>query len=170
MTLGWCFPVRRARRARRRTSFALVSVLVAGQGCYAYHRTELPDLARGEQVRVRLADKDPVALSGGGPVVGHKTIEGRFDRLDTDSVILSVWIGEAYAGTPFETTYRTLMLPRDVVARVENRQLSKSRTTVMAAGAVAVIALLIDRIGWDRVFSGGGGQGPPNPPSPFIVR
>ncbi len=156
--------------ARRGSISALVCILLAGQGCYAYHVTELPRLTRGEQVRVELSDGGRGTLPAGGSIFRNRTIEGRFGRLESDSVIVSIWIGEAYAGTPFQATYRDLVLPRDLVTRVENRQLSKGRTALAAAGTVAVIALLIDGLAWNRFFSSGGGQGPPNPPSPFIMR
>ncbi len=156
------------RSGRRRAAAALLFVLVAGQGCYAYHETELGRLTPGEQVRVRLKDKNTEEpVPGIAPTVTQRRFEGRFRRVAGDSVIVSIWIGAAYAGTPFESTFQDVILPRTDIAEVENRQLSKSRTALVAAGVGVVIAALISRVGWDRVFSLGGGSGPPPPPSPF---
>lgn len=150
---------------------ALPFVLLAGQGCYTYHATELPRLTPGEQIRVELEDeRDRTFVPGTSSMLGPRRLEGRFARLTEDSVIVSVWIGEAYAGTPFETAYQDVILSRGDVARVENRQLSKPRTAVVAVGALGVIAYLIDSLGWIEIFPGGGEGGPPEPPSPLIGR
>lgn len=161
------------RRGRWHAALPLLFILAAGQGCYAYRETDLGRLTPGEQVRVQLVDKngeEPVPEIG--QALTQRTFEGRFRRLAGDSVIVAIWIGAAYAGTPFESTFQDVILQRADIARVENRQLSKSRTALVAAGVGIVIAALITKIGWDRVFSlGGGGQGPPSPPTtPFSFR
>ena len=166
-----CGARRRCARAVRPVAPAgLLLLLAVTQGCYGYHTTELPRLTPGEEVRLELADRERTRIPGTSAMIGQRRFEGRFARLTEDSVIVSVWIGQAYAGTPFEATYQDVVLPRDEVARVENRQLDKIRTGLMAAGAVAVIAYLIDTIGVFEIFPGGGGEAPPAPPEFFPGR
>ena len=84
--------------------------------------------------------------------------------------LVAVWIGEAYAGTPFEASYQDVILPRAEVFRVEHRQLDKVRTGLVAAGAVAVIAYLIDSVGVFDIFPSRGPGTPPEPPEILISR
>lgn len=161
----------RSAPARRRPVLALLTAVVAAQGCYSYRTTELPQLISGEQVRVELGNEGQRTLVPGTAfMIGRPRLEGRFSRLTEDSVIVSVWIGEAYAGTPFESSFQDVVLPRDEVARVEHRRLDKVRTGLVAVGAVAVIAYLIDSVGVFDIFPSRGPGTPPEPPELFISR
>jgi hypothetical protein len=171
MKLGAPRFLTRSAHARRRAVLALIPLLMASHGCYAYHATELPQLTAGEQVRVELgAEGQRTTVPGTASMLGRPRFEGRFSRLTEDSVIVAVWIGEAYAGTPFEASYQDVMLPRAEVFRVEHRQLDKVRTGLVTAGAVAVIVYLIDSVGVFDIFPSRGPGTPPEPPEIFISR
>jgi hypothetical protein len=155
------------RGAWRRAALAALPVLFASQGCYSYHVTQLPALTPGEQVRLELGNQGQGTLPEN---LGRRRFEGRLARLTQDSVIVSIWIGEAYAGTPFESTYQDLVLPRVAVARVENRQIDKVRTALLGVGTVAVIAYLIRSVGAFDIFAGRGSEDPPTPPDGLLRR
>jgi hypothetical protein len=141
-------------------------VLALGQGCYGYRATELPSLVPGEEVRVELNEAEYRRVAPGAALVGANRLEGRFAGLTEDSLLLSVWIGEAYRGTPFESAYQDVPIPRSDVARVENRQLSRTRTALVSVGVAALIAVLIDSVGLVEIFGGGRGGDLPGPPEP----
>jgi len=149
---------------RWRRALLLLAVLATGQGCYSYHAAELPSLVPPEEIRVELEQAEFRRVAPGASMVGPPRVEGRFSRLAQDSLVVSVWIGDAYRGTPFESTYQDISIPLAEILRVENRKLSRSRTALVAAGAVTLIAVLIDGIGFVDIFGGGGDDGPPVPP------
>lgn len=159
------------RGARRGAALALLPALAASQGCYTYQPTRLARLSPGEQIRVELGERMPRSLMAGtAAATGPRRLEGRFGRLTGDSLAVAVWIGEAYAGTPFESAYQDVMVPLDEVVRVENRRLNRGRTALVGAATLAVIAYLIDSIGEFHVFGGGGGEPPPPPPAGLRAR
>lgn len=171
MKLGAPRFLTRSVPGRRRAVVALLPVLMAAPGCYSYRATELPQLTPGEQVRVELgAEGQRTTVPGTAFMLGRPRLEGRFSRLTEDSVIVAVWIGEAYAGTPFEASFQDVMLPRAEVFRVEHRQLDRVRTGLVAAGAVAVIAYLIDSVGVFDIFPARGPGTPQDPPETLISR
>lgn len=155
-----------ARRHRRVVAAALLPVLAVGQGCYSYHVTDLQSLTPDEEIRVSLDAAEYRRVAPGGSMAGPQRIEGRFAGLKEDSLIVAVWIGESYVGTPFASAYQDIMIPREEVVGVEHRQLSKGRTALVTAGSLALIAVLIDSVGLVQVFGSGGGDGPPDPPEP----
>ena len=153
------------RSRRRGLNASLLAALAASFGCYRYAPTELPGVEPNAEIRVTLNNEGYQRVLPQAPSVGTQTIEGRFMELTDDSLVMSVWIGEAYRGTPFETTYQRVSLPLADVVAVEDRQLSKPRTALLAAGAIALIVTLIDRLDVIEIF-GDSGSGPPQPPEP----
>lgn len=156
---------RSPRAHRRRAALLLLVVLATGQGCYSYRPTVLRNIHPGEQVRVVLEDEGYRRVAPGAPPEAARRVEGDFLRMTDDSVALSIWIGEAYRGTPFEAAHQEFAIPRSAVVRVEHRALSTWRTAVTAAGVVAVIATLIDGIGLVEVFGGDDDGVEPFPPA-----
>jgi hypothetical protein len=150
----------------RQVVLSLLLVLAAGQGCYRYHAVQLPGLETGEDVRIELRQAEYRRIAPGSAFGGPGRMKGRFGGVRQDSLVLSVWIGEGYQGTPFASAFQDLVIPLADVVAVENRQLSKGRTGVVAAGVVALAAVLIDSVGLVEIFGSGGGEGPPQPPEP----
>jgi hypothetical protein len=145
-------------------TFLLLATLAAGPGCYRYAPVELPSLEPDAEVRLTLNDDGSHSVLPGAYATGRRTVEGRFTSSSQDSVVINVWIGEAYRGTPFEPTYQRVAISRHNVVAVEDRQLSKARTALVAAGVVAVIVTLIDRLGVLPIFGDDGDPGPIPPP------
>ena len=151
----------------RRTSWPfLLGILATSQGCFSYTVTELPGIRPQEEIRVELEDRGYRRIAPGANPNDRPRLEGRLARVDSDSLTVSVWIGEPYLGTPFQSTYQDIVIPLEHVRLVETRRLSRKRTALTAAGAVAVIAFLIDSIGFvDILGDGGVGEVPPDPPT-----
>jgi hypothetical protein len=144
---------------------AACALLAATSGCYRYAPAEPTAVAPDAEIRVTLNDEGYRTVLPQAAPVGRRTVEGRMVGLVPDSLIMSVWIGEAYRGTPFETTYQRVPIPRSDVLLVEDRQLSKGRTALLAAGVVAVIVTLIDQLDVVQIF-GDGEPIRPDPPEP----
>jgi hypothetical protein len=162
---------RQAGRRTRGPALVMLAALATGQGCYTYRATDVGTVAPNEEVRVTLNDRGAGTVLPGAVGTGQRTVEGRFGELKDDSLVISVWIGEAYRGTPFETTYQRVAMPRIDVLAIENRQLSKARTAIVAAGVVALIVTAIDRLGVIPIFGRGGDGGlPPPEPEGFRIR
>ena len=155
-----------SRGRRQAIAIALFLVLSVGQGCFTYHATAIPDIQPEEEVRVTLEDRSFRRVAPGADQSAPPRLEGRFGGATADSLTLQVWIGEAYAGTPFYSSYQNLMLPLDQVIQIENRQLDKGRTALVTAGVLVTIGVLIESVGLTDVFGSGGGDGPPDPPEP----
>lgn len=138
--------------------------MMMSQGCFTYHATSVPALEPGEEVRVTLSEQGSrVVLPG---ALEARRVEGRFTEATSDTLTISVWIGAAYRGTPFESTYQRVSVPRLEVAAVEDRQLSKTRTGLVVVGVAAIIVTMIDQLGIYPIFSGDGTVGLPLPPEP----
>lgn len=151
---------------RRMSRVLLLGILATGQGCFSYTVTELPRIRPQEEIRVELEDRGYRRIAPGANRNHRPRLEGRLARVDSDSLTVSVWIGEAYLGTPFQSTYQDIVIPLHDVRAVETRKLSRRRTALTAAGTVAVIAFLIDSIGFvDILGDGGVGEIPPDPPT-----
>ncbi|MGH7447787.1 MAG: hypothetical protein ACREK1_06410 [Longimicrobiales bacterium] len=151
-------------RGSRGGALVLLAGILTSQGCYMYRPAAVTELEAGEEVRVTLSEQASRAALPGAP--DARRVEGRFTEATPDSLTISVWIGAAYRGTPFESTYQHVALPRLQVVAVEDRQLSKSRTALVAAGVVAIIVTMIDQLGIFPIFTGDGTDDLPIPPEP----
>ena len=152
---------------RRMWGPCLLVILATGQGCFSYAVTELPQIRLQNEIRVELEDTGYRRIAPGGASRNQRPrLEGRLAKVDRDSLTVSVWIGEPYLGTPFQSTYQDIVVPLEDVRVVEARRLSRRRTTLAAAGTVALIAFLIDTIGLVNILGDGGvGEPPPDPPT-----
>lgn len=155
---------------RRRSALLLLLVVTAGQGCFTYQAAELPEIRTGEEVRIVLEEEGYRRVAPGAQQGAAPRFEGRLFAVTPDSLTLSVWIGEAYQGTPFYSTYQNLMLPLEQIRSVEHRRLSKGRTALVAGGVMVLIGVLIESVGFTDLWGGDGGGGPPDPPEPVGFR
>ena len=140
---------------------ALCTVLLAGTACYRYVPTEGTIPQSGERVRVELTDQgsaEMARLLGPGPVA----IAGRVLAADEAELTVGVqavefrrreeqfWVGER------------LSVPRPLIARVERRKLSRTRTILTTVASLAAAVLIVDVFaGGEALFGGkndGGGQ------------
>ncbi|HZD05160.1 MAG TPA: hypothetical protein VE173_09580 [Longimicrobiales bacterium] len=162
---GWTGGSSRPRRLLT-TGTAFLGVAVAS-GCYGYFPVEPAAAPPNDDVRVVLSDAASRRLS---PTTrdANGTLAGDLVGLTDDSVSVSLWIGQAYRGTPFEPVHQTVTVPREIVVRFERRKLSRWRTALSAAGVVAFVAVMIDRIDLGPDPNPPGDGGPPIPPEGMI--
>ncbi len=135
----------RGRGVRRTLASACLSGWVLVSGCFKYMPVETTAVPPQEEVRVRVTLDAAVRI---GPHLGSITesLEGRLTPLGPDSLALAVWIGKDYTGSPFENARQRVSLGRQEIVEVRRRTLSYQRTGVVAAGVLAITALLIDRV------------------------
>jgi len=133
-------------------------------GCYAY----LPvatvpggDAAlAGRTVRVTLTADGTRRVE---PTLGAGVVEveGVVERATADSVRLAVrQVATAVRGERFASTGNSVTVPRTVVSGMEVQQLSRSRTTILAAGVAAVLGSLAALVSASAGGSGTGDTGP----------
>ncbi len=139
-----------------------------GQGCYGDHVVDLQGVTPGEEIRIQL-DRQDRRVAPGGAAAGPRRLEGRFGSVTADTLVMSVWIGKNFAGTPFASSYQDIQIPLGDIEVTENRQLSKGRTALVGVGMAALITVLIDSIGLVQVFGSGGDGDPPLPPAGTLI-
>lgn len=133
-------------------------------GCYAY----LPVATApggdaglaGRTVRVTLTAEGTRQVE---PALGTGVVEveGVVERATADSVRLAVrQVATAVRGERFASTGNTVTVPRAVVSGMEVQQLSRSRTTMLAAGVTAVLAAIASLVSASAGGSGTGDTGP----------
>jgi hypothetical protein len=136
-------------------------------GCFTFQAIDPGQVTPGEEVQL--------VLSGPGTrgfvpsaLMGETRVQGDLVGVTDDSVAVSVWIGEAYRGTPFEPVHQTYSFPRVELVRLERRQISKPRTILTTVGVLATIYVMIDRLGYLENPNSAPTDGPPDPPeNPF---
>jgi hypothetical protein len=151
------FPFDLFRRASSRRTGILVALALAS-GCYQYlPRTSTADLT-GKRVLVTLTDSGAVVLA---PMVGP-SIEALAGTLSSDSLAsytVLVTMVRHRNGVESDWSGEAVHVHRSLIARMEERQLAKARTTL---GSVALAAMLVIA---ERAFGGGGGATVPGPGS-----
>lgn len=159
---------RRASSSRAVPFVVLLPALMTLPACYAYVPLDPSAVAPGEEVRLVVSYETLRSSSPLAPL-RSESVEGRFVNAGDDSLGVSVWIGRAYRGTPFETVYETFTVPRRDVVRIERRQLSKWRTGLVALAAVVGIGVLADRVGLiESSNPPNDGGNPPGPPTGIL--
>lgn len=128
-----------------------------------YVPIELGAVRPQDEVRVRFTDETAVRLAS---EFGRITpqLEANLTPQGADSVEVSVWIGRDYVGTPFENARRTVAIARSDVVELRRKRLSVWRSALVGAGAVAVFAVIIDRVFFQEdpnPLPNGGGINPP---------
>ena len=133
-------PEVRARQLRR----SVVPLLIAGvanTACYTYVPASLGAVQSKEEVRVRVTDGAALRLSKELGSIATE-IDGQIANEGPDSVSVGVSIDKSYRGVTVGTTTQTLFLGRSEVLEIRRRELSRSRTVLVAAGTVVGFGLL----------------------------
>lgn len=126
----------------------LVVVLLAsfvGTACVTYVPVELAAVGPQEEVRVRLTEDAAVRLAREFGRI-RELLEGSVEPRGPDSMMVSLWIGRDYAGTPFENVRQTVVFGRRDVSELRRRRLSVWRSAFASAAVTAAFAVAIDRI------------------------
>ena len=139
----------------------LLPLLLAG--CYVYRPVTGTVPPPGERVRLTLTDAGTADLAA---QLGPSTVElsGQLVYDSADAYLISVLGTRARSGIEAGWRGEQVTVPRSLVAHVEQRHFSRTRTVLMSVGAiVAVIAAREAFWGPGGVFGGappGSGPGP----------
>ena len=142
---------------------AAMLLLPSATGCYESHAVRTTVLPAGTQVSLSITDRGRVAL---GPQLGEGVLRlnGRVAQASDSMYVVRVSSVDYLAAPTGHWTGEEIKVPRDYVASVAERRLSRKRSWVMAGivvGAIAVVAAGI------KIIGGGGvsdGTIPDNPP------
>jgi hypothetical protein len=126
-----------------RNSVLILAVLPAAfgtLGCYAYLPARDPGLLVGRQASVALTDSGSVVLASRvGP--GVVDLEGTYVGDSSGTHLLAVWSTRQRSGAQTDWRGEHVAIARPLVASIEEREFSKSRTAfasmLAAAGAIA---------------------------------
>lgn len=164
-----------ARSIGRSGGTVVLAVLAATvSGCYRYVPANLADVRPAEDVRLVVAEDVAGRLTREfGPVVTPR-LEGELSPMNGDSVAFALWVGQAYSGTAFSTVRQTIPLGRTDIIEVYRRRLSVPRTTMLALGITAGVAILVSRLSpgeRDGQYTEEPGPAPePDPPGRILLR
>ena len=141
----------------RRRAFALLTVPTLAAACHRYVPVT-GTLPRGARVAVELTDRGTVELAKYvGPGVG--TLEGSLIHMDDSVITIGVTTARQRNGIESYWTGEQVPVDRDYVANVEERQVSRPRTAVAAAGFTLLLSALA--VAFTGGFSGANGGGDP---------
>ena len=145
-----------------------VSMLVVVPACYKSVPLETSTPPVGETVSFIISDQGRVQLTDRmGP--GLLRIEGRMVGTEGDQYVISVFRTAAIGSGTSLWSGEEMRLDRNLVSRLEGRQLSKSRTWLAAGAATSVVAAFIMTRGLTGLF-GGDDDGPPEGEPPQSSR
>lgn len=149
----------RVRPVTRTVSAVLAMVfLIPATACHNYVAVEPGEPERGQSVRVFL--NDPVNVQLHQLEVNNATlVEGEVHSWNEESLVLSAFRVEAAGNAEFVGRGETVSLPRESIARIEEKRVATGKSIALAAGVVGVV--IVVGIGF---LSGGGGN--PNRPPP----
>jgi len=153
----------RSRAARLRAAFVLG--LPALSACYEYVPMNTSATKAGEVVTFEISDSGRVGLSerfGSGLAA----IEGRVESTQPDLYVISVFKVSQLSGESALWSGESVRLQRAFVATTKGRQLSPTRTTLMAIAGIAIAGTLLASTHLIGNFSGPTDESvPPKPAS-----
>jgi hypothetical protein len=142
--------------------------MFAASACYKSVPLETSTPPVGRTVSFILSDQGRVGLGERlGP--GIASIEGRMLGTDGDQYLVSVFRTAALGGATSVWSGEEMRLDRNFVARLEGRELSKTRTWITAGVATSVLVAFIMSRGFSGLF-GEDGEPPEEPIPPVSSR
>ena len=122
----------------RRQVAVMVGVLHFGTACYTYVPVKTTP-TNGSLVALEVTDEGRVALNEKiGP--GVVRLEGTLAGVEGDELLVDASAATQLRGYVSELGGVRVRLPQRYVTRMDQRQLSKSRTALVIGGLVAVVA------------------------------
>ena len=144
-----------------------VGAFVVLSACYKYVPVESTTPPVGETVAFEITDRGRVGL-GDRLGTGVKEIQGQIIRPDGDELVINVFKVVQLNGTSSQWSGETVRLDRDYIGRVKTRELSKTRTWLLAAGATATVVWLITSRTLSGLFNDDEPPVDPEPPSSVL--
>lgn len=147
----------RAATARRGRAGVALALLLAPQlaGCFHYVPVTATGRPAGAEVAVGITDRGREVMT---PLVGAevRSINGRLVQSTDSALVLAVTSVDHLRGLPDRWGGESITVPRDYIATVGERRLSRGRTAVIL-GIVAVAVAVASRIAIEGFGTGGGG-------------
>ena len=130
-----------------RTRLVPALALLLAPGCFRYQAVDPGAVTPRDEVRVVLTDSAAVRLALHYGAI-TKRLEGQLTPAGPDSLLLAVWVGQAYAGTAFESARQRVSLGRGEVMEVRRRTFAPTQTVLVSAAVLGVIAMIINQVGF----------------------
>ena len=146
-----------------------IGALLVLSACYKYVPVESTTVPVGETVAFEITDRGRVGL-GDRLGSGVREIQGQLVRPDGDELIINVFRVIQLNGTSSQWSGETVRLDRDYVGRVKARELSKSRTWLLAAGVTATVVWVITSRTLSGLFNDEEPPIEPPPPTEAVKR
>ena len=156
---------RNTNRAYRCAALTVLMAALVSPACFKYQTIQPSAVQPEEEVRVRITDDAAVRLAGHYGSITQR-LDGQLTPLSSDSLLLAIWIGKNYVGTSFENAYQRLSLGRQEVIEISRREFSRTRTALVTAGVVGVLAIIANRVGFLENPNPPSGDGRGEPPDP----
>lgn len=138
-----------------------VAFVLPATACHNYVAVQPGEPERGSPVRVYL--NDPVDVQLHQLEVSNATLlEGEVADWTEESLVISAFRVEAAGNAEFVAAGETVSLPRESIARIEEKRVAAAKSAALAAGILGVV--LIVAIGFLSGEGGNQGQGPPTSP------
>jgi hypothetical protein len=154
----------RALHGRRIKALAAVVLLLPNvTGCYESLAVRTSVVPAGTQVSLAITDRGRVAL---GPQMGEGVtrLHGKIAQASDSTYVVKISSVEYVAAPTGHWTGEEIKVPRDYIASVSERRLSRKRSWLMAGIVVGAIVAVSAAI---KIIGGGGvsdGTIPDNPP------
>jgi hypothetical protein len=146
---------------------ALLLVLVSSSGaCFTYVPVPMTAVAPQEDVRIRITNDAGARLIKELGVYTTQ-LDGEIES-HGDSVAITVPIVREYRGMALPVTNQALYLGKSEVVEVRQRKMSRSRTVLAGAGAVAGFVVLVKSI--QAIADPNNDKEDPPPPPPVGTR
>jgi hypothetical protein len=143
--------------------------LVVASACYKSVPLDTSTPPVGETVSFIISDQGRVGLTERmGP--GLARIEGRMLGTEGDQFVVSVFRTAAIGGSTSLWSGEEMRLNRNFVARLEGRELSKTRTWLAAGAATSVVVAFIVTRGLTGIFGGNDDDPPGEEPQQSVGR
>ena len=127
---------------------AFVAACAAGlpaTACYSYKPSVAEIVKPNEEIRVIVTEATGLRIN---QQFGLPTpLEGWLSPISADTYGVAVWVGQAYVGSEFGKVRQTIPLARNEILQIQRKELSVKRTTYCTLGVVAIVAVVVDRLG-----------------------
>ena len=145
--------MRRRRSIVRAAALPLLALGLALAGCYRYVPAGGTPLTAGRDVRVRINEAESNRFATVLPD-GTRLVEGKVIQNSADELLLEVPMSSNALGSRIETLSQRLDFSRSGIVEIELRELDRTKTTIVIAGAGGIGLFLLGK-GLSGAFRGG---------------
>lgn len=139
-----------------RIRVVVAGVIPAALGCYTYTPLDTSaGVQAGEHVAVEITDRGRAEL-GDRLGSGVLRLEGTVTRVDSQDLVMNVWRVAEIGGVVSRWSGESVRFRREYAARVETRELNRTKSYLAAGVAVVGIGLYISTHDLLGNFLGGG--------------